>query len=139
MTPVFADAGYWIALLNTRDQYHGIAVAQAQRHQTAHLVTTDAVLTELLAYYSGCGPNSRRETSEFVYGLFLPESRVEVVAQNSARFRDALRLYGARLDKGYSLVDRMSMNVCWEREIQEVLTPDRHFEQEGFTILLTGS
>jgi predicted nucleic acid-binding protein len=138
VTPVFADAGYWIALLNARDQLHSIARAQAERHRTRQLVTTDAVLTELLAHYSGYGPLLRRRTVTFVRALFL-NPRVEVVPQDSARFMGALALYEARLDKGYSLVDCMSMNVCRERGIQEVLTPDRHFHQEGFTILLTGS
>jgi predicted nucleic acid-binding protein len=39
-------------------------------------------------------------------------------------------------DKGYSLTDRMSMVVCRQLDIPEVLTHDRHFLQDGFTILL---
>jgi predicted nucleic acid-binding protein len=34
------------------------------------------------------------------------------------------------------MVDCMSMVLCRERGIREVLTADRDFEQEGFTILL---
>jgi predicted nucleic acid-binding protein len=124
--PVFAGAGYWIALLHARDQLHGIARAQAERHRTTHQVTTEAVLTEVLAHYSGYGEMLRRETAAFARALLL-NPLVEVVPQDSARFMDALALYEARLDKGYSLVDCMSMNVCRERGIQEVLTPDRHF------------
>ncbi len=45
-------------------------------------------------------------------------------------------LYNARLDKGYSLTDCVSMNVMREQNISEILTNDDHFEQEGFQILL---
>ena len=41
-----------------------------------------------------------------------------------------------RLDKGYSLTDCMSMVLCHEQGISDVLKHDRHFEQEGFAILL---
>jgi len=52
------------------------------------------------------------------------------------QFLKALELYESRLDKGYSLTDCISMNVCRELGIKEILTHDRHFEQEGFKILL---
>jgi len=42
----------------------------------------------------------------------------------------------ARLDKSYSFVDCASMVICKERGIEEVLTADHDFEQEGFRILL---
>jgi uncharacterized protein len=40
-----------------------------------------------------------------------------------------------RLDKGYSLKDCISMHTMRQRGISEVLTNDRHFEQEGFRAL----
>lgn len=45
-------------------------------------------------------------------------------------------LYEQRLDKGYSLVDCISINVVRDRGITEVLTNDHHFEQEGFASLI---
>jgi len=47
-----------------------------------------------------------------------------------------LNFYSLRTDKGYSLTDCVSMNVCCEIGITEILTNDEHFEQEGFKILL---
>jgi predicted nucleic acid-binding protein len=39
-------------------------------------------------------------------------------------------------DKGYSLTDCISMNVMRDRGINDVLTQDKQFAQEGFNILL---
>ena len=50
-------------------------------------------------------------------------------------FEAGLRLYEARPDKGYSLTDCISMQVMRREGIREVLTFDRHFEQDGFRIL----
>jgi hypothetical protein len=51
----------------------------------------------------------------------------------------ACGLYSARPDKGYSLVDCISMQTMWREGIAEVLTNDRHFEQEGFRALFRDS
>ena len=45
-----------------------------------------------------------------------------------------MSLYEQRLDKGYSLTDCISMNVMKQLNITEVLSHDKHFTQEGFTI-----
>lgn len=68
--------------------------------------------------------------------LVLENTVVEIVLHTHKSFMQGLELYGNRLDKGYSLTDCISMSLMREREIQEVLTHDNHFKQEGFTILL---
>ena len=50
--------------------------------------------------------------------------------------RAALALLRARLDKTYSLCDAVSFVVMRQYGINEGLTTDRHFEQEGFVRLL---
>ncbi len=42
----------------------------------------------------------------------------------------------SRLDKGYNLPDRVSMMTMEREGRTEVLTNDRHLEQEGFRALL---
>lgn len=59
-----------------------------------------------------------------------------VIRQTPDLFDRALALYRRRLDKGYSLTDCMSMVVCGDLGITDVLSHDHHFEQEGFEILL---
>jgi predicted nucleic acid-binding protein len=66
----------------------------------------------------------------------LGDSRVEVQPQSHESFLAGLRLYELRSDKGYSLVDCISMAAMRRLGIAEILTNDRHFTQEGFTILL---
>jgi predicted nucleic acid-binding protein len=56
---------------------------------------------------------------------------VRIVPQSMASFQAGLMLYRSRPDKGYSLVDCISMRTMRE----EGLTNDRHFEQEGFRAL----
>ncbi len=46
---------------------------------------------------------------------------------------EALALLGQRPDKRYSLCDAVSFVLMKRHAIQEALTTDRHFEQEGFT------
>jgi uncharacterized protein len=48
MDRVFADAGYWIALLNPRDDLHNKASASAQSYSPKQIVTSEMVLTEFL-------------------------------------------------------------------------------------------
>jgi predicted nucleic acid-binding protein len=40
--------------------------------------------------------------------------------------------FRARADKGYSLTDWVSMRTMQRLGMTDVLTNDRHFEQEGF-------
>jgi predicted nucleic acid-binding protein len=46
-----------------------------------------------------------------------------------------MALYEARPDKGYSLTDCISMQTMRREGLTDVLTNDRHFEQEGFRAL----
>jgi predicted nucleic acid-binding protein len=68
------------------------------------------------------------------------ESRtVQVISQTTDSFSAGLGLYRARLDKGYSLTDCISMETMRHEGITDVLTNDAHFEQEGFRALLRQS
>lgn len=63
----------------------------------------------------------------------LVHPRLEVVWVDRGLHEGALALLGQRLDKGYSLCDAVSFVLMKRLGIQEALTTDRHFEQEGFT------
>jgi len=66
----------------------------------------------------------------------LDNAEVQVVTVDLAAFLAGLELYDSRPDKAYSLTDCVSMELMRSLRIREVLTHDRHFEQEGFQILL---
>lgn len=58
-----------------------------------------------------------------------------MIPQTRASFLSGMALYGQRPDKRYSLTDCISMQTMRSEGITEVLTNDRHFEQEGFQAL----
>jgi predicted nucleic acid-binding protein len=98
---------------------------------TSQIVTTDEVLTEYLNFFSSAPATSRRQAAAVVEDL-LTTFLVRAVPQSRESFRAGLLLYGARLDKGYSLTDSISMQIMSREGLTEALTNDRHFEQEGF-------
>ena len=76
------------------------------------------------------------QSSQQAVHTILADSRATVHPQSRESFLAGLELYRRRSDKGYSLVDCVSMNTMRREGIVEVLTNDRHFAQEGYTILL---
>jgi len=61
---------------------------------------------------------------------------IRVIPQSRESFIAGLDLFQSRPDKGYSLTDCISMQTMRREGLTEVLTSDRHFEQEGFRALL---
>ena len=135
MRRVFADAVYWVAIASPTDQWHAKVVAAARSLGRTTLVTTEEVLGEFLAHYSGGGP-SLRDAAAQVVEKALANPLVVVRPQSHQTFLDGLALYRRRLDKGYSLTDCISMEAMRQERITEILTHDAHFRQEGFTLLL---
>lgn len=135
MKSVFVDAVYWIAIARPRDPWRASAEEAGRQLGEVQFVTSDEVLTELLTAFSRGGPRIRLAAARLVRNL-MTESTVHIVPQNRESFRAALKRYEARLDKGYSLQDCASMNVMEAKGIDSILTNDRHFEQEGFTVLM---
>ncbi|MXY24089.1 MAG: PIN domain-containing protein [Acidobacteria bacterium] len=135
MRSVFADTVYWIATVMPSDQWRAAARDARRCLGPVELVTTDEVLTEFLAALSKGGPRIRLAATQTVRAM-LSGSNVRVIPQSRESFTKALDRYEARGDKGYSLQDCVSMNVMEAESITQVLTNDRHFEQEGFTVLM---
>jgi len=135
MRTLFVDALYWVALLNPRDQWHQTARGAASKYASARLVTTEAVLVEVLNFFAAFRTEVRQAAAGTVQDV-LDDDRIDVVSSSPRIFMSGLELYEARLDKSYSMVDCMSMYVMRERALRDVLTHDQHFEQEGFNVLL---
>jgi predicted nucleic acid-binding protein len=134
MTAIFADTFYWIALADSADSAHRRALTITAERATSRIITTDEVLTEYLTFFATAPEPFRRDAAEGV-GRLLASSVVRVIPQSRESFRAGLQLYMARPDKGYSLTDCMSMQTMRREGLTEVLTNDRHFEQEGFRAL----
>lgn len=135
MRRIFVDTHYWIAIISPVDQWRSRALAASKLLGSAILVTSDEVLTEILNYFSKARTELRMRAVEEVRTILLNQT-IEVVSCSHIGFLNAIELYEARPDKGYSLTDCISMNICREHGITEILTHDDHFRQEGFTVLL---
>lgn len=135
MNLYFADTQFFVALINPRDQWHKRALEVETNLIEPFFVTTEGVLTEVLTFFCEYGEKARLKAAEAVE-LILNEPNTEVVSITHQLFIDGVELYKQRPDKGYSLTDCISMNICREREITKILTHDHHFTQEGFTILM---
>ena len=134
MTTVFADTFYWVALTNRDDHWHQRVTAMSSTLGAAQIFTTDEVFVELLAYFGTFGPPLRSRAAAVVRTAHN-NPRIVVVPQTRNTFMQGLALYEARPDKGYSLTDCISMTYMKSEGIQDVLTYDEHFTQEGFYAL----
>ncbi|MGC1649935.1 MAG: PIN domain-containing protein [Candidatus Sulfotelmatobacter sp.] len=134
---VFADTFYWIALANPKDDAHPRVLEFSRTLGSSLIVTTDEVLTEFLAF---CASYSQlRLAAAGAVQDILGAAHVRVIPQTRDSFLAGLELYRARPDKGYSLTDCISMQTMRREAISDVLTNDRHFQQEGFRVLFRDS
>ena len=137
MRTLFADSGYWVALLYSRDQHHTRATVMAARLGEASIVTTQMALTEALNAMARTGESGRHHVAQLLEDL-ENDPDVEIIPQTDAQFRAAVDRYTARSDQRWSLTDCASFLVMEERGVTEALAYDRDFEQAGFVALLRG-
>jgi uncharacterized protein len=130
---VFADTFYWVALVHRKDASNKPVLEWSRAAGSVLLFTTEEVLTEVLAFCSS-DEGLRADGAKIVRSI-LAAATVRVVPQSHESFLDGLKLYEARPDKGYSLTDCVSMQTMRREGLTDVLTNDRHFEQEGFKAL----
>jgi predicted nucleic acid-binding protein len=135
MERVFADTGYWIALLNPHDELHEKASAIARDYSSGQVVTNEMVLTEFLNSFCEYGPRLRQAAARVVVAL-RDTSQIVVLPQTSQLFEKALKRYQNMADKGWSLTDCASFVIMEEERLTAALTHDRHFAQAGFQTLL---
>jgi len=130
---VFADTGYWEAVLNPKDMLHAKAREISASLGKFRILTTEMVLDELLAALS---PLPERAFAIRGVETICANPNVEVIPQTSVQFREAFDLYKQMADKSWSLTDCASFEIMKTRGISEALAHDRHFEQAGFVALL---
>jgi predicted nucleic acid-binding protein len=130
---VFADTFYWIALSLPGDEAYERAI-----QITYDIVTTEEVLTEYLTFFCAAPEYLRREVAVNVAAM-LSDPGVRIIPQTHESFIAGFELYRTRPDKGYSLTDCISMQAMRREGLTDVLTSDKHFEQEGFRALFRDS
>jgi uncharacterized protein len=138
MTAVFADTFYWIALADFSDSAHQRALTITAERAASAIITTDEVLSEYLTFFATAPEALRRQVAASVQRI-LGNPVIRVIPQSRTSFLTGLNLYTQRPDKGYSLPDCISMQTMRKEGLTDVLTNDRHFEQEGFHALFRDS
>ncbi len=133
--PIFADTGYFVALLNRRDSLHEQALALAMRWEKNHrtFVTSDAVLIELANFFARSAlrgaVHAAVQEIRAARGWTVVPIEPKLLARSEAR-------YGTHLDKAWSLTDCISMEIMTDQRCREAATPDKHFAQAGFRVLI---
>ena len=94
MRTLFADSGYWVALLYPRDQHHLTATAVAAGLGEVSIVTTQMALTEAFNAMPRTGEGGRHHVAQLLEYL-RNDPDVEVIPQTDAQFRAAVERYGA--------------------------------------------
>ena len=134
MPALFADACFWIALLNPRDAWHETATLLYGEIPVHQILTSEMVLVEVLNFMAQYGAQHRAAAVTLIKGL--ENRKVKVEPQSSEQFWNAVDFYNARPDQEWGLVDCASFQIMQTRGIREALTNDHHFTQAGFTILM---
>jgi predicted nucleic acid-binding protein len=135
---VFADSGYWIAMLDPGDDLHERAEAVTAQLGNARIVTSQMALVEFLTFVGIRGERLRQAAVSAVRRL-EENADVEILPQSSDQFSSAFDLYSSRLDKNWSITDCASFIIMEQMRITEALAHDQDFEQAGFIALLRSS
>ena len=132
---VFVDTACIVALLNETDEHHEAANRLFKLVRArSRLVTTRAVCLEIGNSFAK-SPEDRTSASGFLKEIDGADD-ITIVPLGDDLYLRALRLFGERPDKKWSLTDCSSFLVMEERGITSALTTDRHFAQAGFLPLL---
>src|SRR4051794_4585693 len=118
MNRVFADAFYFIAMLNPRDRAHSQAVTWSQNH-VGQPVTTQFTLVEVADALSH--PDARLGVLSLIRDL-RDDAAVRVILSDPQLFDQGLERYHDRPDKHWSSSDCISFVVMESNGITEALT-----------------
>lgn len=135
MKRVFVDTLHWLALVKPDDPWKAAAQKAVNNLGHVRLVTSDAVLVEVLTAMATGGPKLRQAAAEMVRKI-MDNPNIDVEPSSRSAFLSGLSRYENRPDKEYSLTDCISMDIMEREGITEALTNDHHFEQEGFEVLI---
>lgn len=135
MRSVFADANYWIAIVNPKDNLHAKARQASATLGRTRIVTSEMVLAEVLNAFASKGEFLRTRASLLVDQI-QSSPDAEILPMTSSAFREALGRYRRRSDKMWGFTDCTSFLIMEQRGIKQALSADRDFQQAGFETLL---
>ena len=133
MADLFADTSGWANLVDPSQSFHSMTadIYRSARNQSRRMLTTNYVLTELVALMTSPLRFPRAKMIAFIESL-KTSPYIEVLHVDAGLDEEAWQLLKSRQDKEWSLVDCASFVVMRRRKLVEALTTDHHFEQAGF-------
>ncbi len=129
---IFADAGWFIALIDPKDGLHPLALRWLGALDQP-VITTRYVLLETFNALSDLA--KRRRCHETLASL-ISESDVSVAPEPSDLYDAGVRFHHDRPDKTWSLTDCISFVLMQRHGLTTALSHDHHFTQAGFDALL---
>lgn len=135
MDRLFVDTGFAIALASPQDAFHARASALAAdiRRSGTRMVTTDAIMLEI---GNALSKQRFRRSAISILRAIQHDPTMEVISVMGDILEASLALFEQRSDKEWGLTDCTSFTVMRRLGLRDALTPDRHFEQAGFNVLL---
>jgi predicted nucleic acid-binding protein len=132
---VFVDTGGFLALWDTSDEHHSIAllVQKDLERKRRPFLTTDYIVDETATLL--LNRHSHSAAADFLDTIRRTDAlRLEWVDQE--RFFAAAAWFQRHADKEWSFTDCVSFVVMRELKIRDAFTTDHHYSQAGFTALL---
>jgi predicted nucleic acid-binding protein len=128
---LFVDAGGWIALANSDDQYHAIAASgypDFLRRYRRLLTTTLVVAESYVALRLGLG---HRAAVRFL-DILEASPRIHRVPVGLALEQSAERILRQYSEQRFSYIDAVSFAVMQARGLTVAFAFDQHFSTFGF-------
>jgi predicted nucleic acid-binding protein len=129
---IFLDTSGLLAAAHKPEAFHQLASQLFRDSQKA--ITQSYVLAEFLALAFVRGL-PRLKVIEFADALYKSQD-VHITWVGEKLHQQAMQLLRTRIDKGYTLCDAVSFVLMRSVGVQNALTTDKHFVQEGFVRLL---
>jgi predicted nucleic acid-binding protein len=134
---VFLDTGFWIALLDRRDNNHGLAKAGIGLVLSSYRpFVSDFVIFETLTYLN-CSLGRHDLAMRFLGKTEL--AGLNVVEVDKPAKAEAIALFRRYSDKDFSVTDCTSFVLMGSNRIRHFAGFDAHFTQMGFLAALAAS
>lgn len=135
MNKVFVDTSFLIALLNSRDADHAIALALQAELTSKQIskLTSEYILLELC---DGLAKLRYRNLAVQTVKLLKQDPTFHIVPASGEIWKHAWNLFTSHQNKEWGLTDCTSFIVMRQFNLDSALTADKHFQQAGFRALL---
>jgi predicted nucleic acid-binding protein len=133
MEKVFIDTGFWISMIDSKDENHEMAKKIIPKFSNYILITSDFIIFETITYLN-C---SLKRHDLAIHFLDKMNSKYfNIVKVDELIKKESLELLKSHTDKDFSFTDCTSFVIMNQLKIQFYLGYDSHFSQKSFLPLV---